>query len=535
MEIVHEQVESYRRQLERVLASGEFAGSRQQRDFLVYVADAAFQHRPRLDQVEIAREVLHRGEDFDPVYDPAVRKLATLTRQRLESYYAKEGLNDPIVISLPARTYIPQFHSRTRADQVQEVVAPPVIPSDLPAGNPRQPIRSRWLLWATAGLAVAGAVVAGLTLSLRSRSIPAGEFLLNSVRGDVMHESNDLSPTALQLGPQVGPVGQVTVRMRFAPDRATQQAGLMIYENPDRYVKLGRQFLSRSELEFGMETGARYRKPPNTFTYDPRGQSGEPIWLSIRRIREAFTAYISYDGHDWRPFGNVLNMPDPMPNARVAIFALNGRSDAPPAQATFDRLTTGLDFFDWPADVTLDNVPGWRVISPPCSQPLFDEHPGVLLPFNAGPQDCSTDFLRSVPSGDWAVSTYVEFSGSGTAAGLTCRGSKGRFRLILWDVNGGSISAEHLGHTQVNRTSYPGDPPTYLQMQCRNGVLQGSFSRDGLNFEAIDLKVPLEQLGKDIQIGLHTAKGTWGSRMMVPPAPRFSYFHQNVTRLTNYR
>ena len=67
--------------------------------------------------------------------------------------------------------------------------------------------------------------------------------------------------------------------------------------------------------------------------YDPSGQTGEPVWLSIRRIRDEYSAYISHDGHNWQKFGNTLVMPDAMPSARVGIFARNGKSDAPPAEA----------------------------------------------------------------------------------------------------------------------------------------------------------------------------------------------------------
>ena len=515
MEIVQDQVESYRRELDRVLGSHEFAGSRQQRDFLLYVCDAAFQRRARLDQVEIAREVLRRGDDFNPVYDPAVRKLATLTRQRLESYYAKEGLTDPVVISLPARTYIPQFHVRDEQHPTVEPItrSPEAVAAGTEEARPPEVPRNR-IFGAAGVVAVILAVAAVIVVMLvRSREEKTGEFVLQSVRGDIMHETNELNPTAIQLGPKIGLIDQVTVRMKFVPDRATQQAGLMIYENADRYVKLGRQFLSRTQLEFGMETGARYQKPPNTFSYDHRGQTGEPIWLSIRRIRDAYTAYISYDGYSWRPFGNTLVMPDPMPTARIAIFANNGRSDAPAAEARFDRLTAGLDFFDWPNSVSLAELPGWHMAETACAAPAFDNEPGVLLPFNSGPQNCHTDLARPIPSGDWSISTELEFAGSGTAAGLMCQGTKGRFRLIQWDLNGGSISAEHLGHNQVSRPNFSGNPPIVLRMQNRGGYLQGSFSRDGTYFEEIALKVPLEELGKDVKIGLHTAKSTGAPRL----------------------
>ena len=68
----------------------------------------------------------------------------------------------------------------------------------------------------------------------------------------------------------------MTARLVFTPERATQQAGLLIYGDADRYVKLGRQFLARPQLEFGMESYGRYTKPAGTFAYDPDAQTPAP-------------------------------------------------------------------------------------------------------------------------------------------------------------------------------------------------------------------------------------------------------------------
>jgi hypothetical protein len=80
--------ERYRQHLKKVLESAEFGNSRQVRDFLNYVAEAALQGRSHLGQVEIAERVLKRGNDFNPLDDASVRKIATLTRQKLDKYSA---------------------------------------------------------------------------------------------------------------------------------------------------------------------------------------------------------------------------------------------------------------------------------------------------------------------------------------------------------------------------------------------------------------------------------------------------------------
>ena len=147
-------------------------------------------------------------------------------------------------------------------------------------------------------------------------------FVIRTRQGDIMHERNDAAADALLLGPPIGELDEVTTRLVFTPERATQQAGILVFGDADHYVKLGRQFLARPQLEFGIESGGRYNKPPDTFFYDPDAQTGEPVWLSIRRNRSEYRAFVSYDGLRWRPLGTVLMMPKPMQNPRAAIFAI---------------------------------------------------------------------------------------------------------------------------------------------------------------------------------------------------------------------
>ena len=106
------EVGAFRAQLSRIVASPELSGSHRIIRFLSFVSEAAFAGRDHLEQSEIAEQVLEHKEDFNPLDDASVRKLATLTRQKLEKYYAETGKDDPVVVTLPARGYVPQYSLR---------------------------------------------------------------------------------------------------------------------------------------------------------------------------------------------------------------------------------------------------------------------------------------------------------------------------------------------------------------------------------------------------------------------------------------
>ncbi len=72
--------------------------------------------------IKLPREVLGRSGGFDPQSDSTVRVQAGRLRLKLAEYYSHEGMDDPIVVELPKKSYALSFHVRT-ASAALEVVA----------------------------------------------------------------------------------------------------------------------------------------------------------------------------------------------------------------------------------------------------------------------------------------------------------------------------------------------------------------------------------------------------------------------------
>src|SRR5215468_3885226 len=99
-----------RAQLDRVLASGAFADADRASNFLRFVVLRALAGRTwEIKESVIAVEALGRSPSFDSKSDAIVRVEAKRLRDRLDSYYRREGAEDPVVISLPKGGYIPEF------------------------------------------------------------------------------------------------------------------------------------------------------------------------------------------------------------------------------------------------------------------------------------------------------------------------------------------------------------------------------------------------------------------------------------------
>lgn len=155
--------------LDRVLASAEFEGSSRLQAFLRHVVEARLAGNERgLRAYAIGVDVFERPADFDPQAESLVRVEAGRLRQKLAAYYAGEGHEDPVRITLPKGGYAPRF----------EVVAaaappPPPVPVSVraaPVPGHRRPGRIAFLTAAL--IAIAIGVAAHYGLERRSPTLP---------------------------------------------------------------------------------------------------------------------------------------------------------------------------------------------------------------------------------------------------------------------------------------------------------------------------------------------------------------------------
>src|SRR5882757_3855702 len=81
--------------VERVVNSPAFSRAPAMQAFLLYVAKHAIAERPeRIKEQSIGTEVLGRKPNYDPAEDNIVRVRAHELRQRLEKYFATDGIEE---------------------------------------------------------------------------------------------------------------------------------------------------------------------------------------------------------------------------------------------------------------------------------------------------------------------------------------------------------------------------------------------------------------------------------------------------------
>jgi adenylate cyclase len=148
---VQPSAEEVQNQLGRLLASGSFANADRMSRFLRYVVERTLAgEADRLKEYAIGVDVFDRDEQYDPRVDSIVRVEAARLRSKVEEYYNRDGLEDPVVIRLRRGSYVPAFENRP-------AIALPDPPASAPPATMARRTRG-WLLALTAGVIIVAAL-----------------------------------------------------------------------------------------------------------------------------------------------------------------------------------------------------------------------------------------------------------------------------------------------------------------------------------------------------------------------------------------
>jgi hypothetical protein len=99
--------------LDRVASNRLFSNSPALKAFLLYIGEQAIAGRlDAIKEQQIGSRVFGRKPDYDPAEDNIVRVRARQLRQRLNDYFAGDGRNESVVMSIPKGHYIPVFGPR---------------------------------------------------------------------------------------------------------------------------------------------------------------------------------------------------------------------------------------------------------------------------------------------------------------------------------------------------------------------------------------------------------------------------------------
>jgi hypothetical protein len=114
--------------VERIASSHHLKSSPRLCQFLFYVAECAIREAPEeATEQQIGIRVFGRPPGYNSSEDSIVRTHARLLRQKLEAYFAEEGVAEKIVVEMPKGHYLPVFLQRSEDAIVGE--KPAAVPT----------------------------------------------------------------------------------------------------------------------------------------------------------------------------------------------------------------------------------------------------------------------------------------------------------------------------------------------------------------------------------------------------------------------
>jgi hypothetical protein len=158
-----------RRQLQQILASPAFHGSKRCQQFLEYVCVKSLAGEAgALKERSVAVEVFGRSPNTDLGEDTIVRVGAREVRKRLAQYYVTpDGAHSEVRIDLPSGSYAPEFRYITVAPEREDLPAAPIALTAVKALPPRG--QRKLITWTVVALA---AMFAALVVSRLSAPSP---------------------------------------------------------------------------------------------------------------------------------------------------------------------------------------------------------------------------------------------------------------------------------------------------------------------------------------------------------------------------
>ncbi|MBD3846671.1 hypothetical protein IED13_13255 [Bosea sp. SSUT16] len=448
-------VASIRAGLARILASDVFSAAPQLSAFLSFVVERAVEgRRAELKGYTIAVEALGRPADFDPQADPIVRVEAGRLRRALTQYYAGEGQDDPVRMTMPVGGYAPVFAFVEPGDRVgpEPFVPPggPVDGQDMRADiAERDAAARRWLLVALAVLACA--LLALLVWYLE----PFGETPQSNLVTQTSRPA-DTSPPEVARDRSTAPSAQLVSVAIVIPRVPTDPK---LAEAVRRVAEVLVDVTARFDDLLVIKAPAPGAPPPEgvDYVFEISILSTEGALEGFGRLRAAKDGRIVWTASSSRPVGELLQDQDLVDLARrvgtrlaepfgVIHADFRQNSSAPAMQCIFQA-------FDYRRFMT----PEKRVAARTCLEQLVERDPGFYPAWAqfallmAGEYAAAPDAGRSA-SLDRAMAATL------TAIRLAPSGARAQQAMMeILFLRGSVADAIRAGREAVNRNPYDPD------------------------------------------------------------------------------
>lgn len=121
----------------------------------------------------------------------------------------------------------------------------------------------------------------------------------------------------------------ITSKLTFKPSQNYQQAGLIVYQDDNNYVKIVRSYSTGNKFQFAKEVGGTFSDTKAT-----DGITGNISYLKLVKSGNNYSGYYSADGTTYTQVGTTQTVG--LSTTRIGLIAINSYQMVPELNADFD-------------------------------------------------------------------------------------------------------------------------------------------------------------------------------------------------------
>ncbi len=106
-----------------------------------------------------------------------------------------------------------------------------------------------------------------------------------------------------------------TTKLNISPEQSFEQAGLIVWNGPDDYIRLSSLYNGKNMIEAAIEADGQFSSQQRV------NMIGDDIYLRIQKIGRTFTYFVSGDGKDWNKIG--FSVKTSYQNEKIGLFAIS--------------------------------------------------------------------------------------------------------------------------------------------------------------------------------------------------------------------
>ena len=320
-----------RAELRALLESKEFVRAPRLAHLLAYLCGKLFSgEESQIKEYSIGVEVFGRGETFDQDSDSIVRVEANRLRKRLAEYYAGEGADHRLQITIPIGQYVPKFADRYTADPNRTAQTPLQSAGSSQGNADSFTARRRYrLLRIGVWISTSAAIALSLLVSIY------GWRLMHQAKQPPIIARSNLSATPVE-DSQIGlPVG-LEIRILAGAGRSLVDHAGKLW-SADAYFSGGAAIKSEPGHIARTQEQAFYRTSrQGSFRYDIPLKKG----IYELRLHFAETVYESESGESGGEGSRIMNV---RANSRVLLSAFDLVADAGGSRIADVKVFPGIE------------------------------------------------------------------------------------------------------------------------------------------------------------------------------------------------